>query len=233
MASADLFGGDVIVLLVMTDGRRACIEQTIPSALAQLDGPISLRVIHDDSGDASYRMWLRKRFGGDGWVILGDGPRSGFGPAYQRIWQWLAKRVSERWVFSTEDDFTFTHHVDLSGMVEAMEAEPRLRQVALRRQPWNPEEIEAGGVVELRPGEFHDATIAGHDMLTHRMFWTTNPSLHRTDLCALGWPEGAHSEGVWSARLFADPKAMCAYWGARGSGEWVHHIGGERIGVGY
>ena len=69
VASADLFGGDVIVLLVMTDGRRACIEQTIPSALAQLDGPISLRVIHDDSGDASYRMWLRKRFGGDGWVI--------------------------------------------------------------------------------------------------------------------------------------------------------------------
>jgi len=223
----------VIVLVVMTDGRRACIEQTIPSALAQLDGPISLKVIHDDSGDASYRLWLRQRFGGAGWVILGDGPRSGFGAAYQRTWQWLAGHVSEPWVFSTEDDFTFNHGVDLRAVVEAMEAEPRLRQIALRRQPWNPDEVAAGGVVELRPDEFHDATVAGHDLLAHRLFWTTNPSLHRTDLCRVGWPDGPQSEGIWSAQLFADPDALCAYWGARDSGEWVRHIGDARVGVGY
>src|SRR5690348_1760716 len=52
----------MIALLVITDGRRDCIQQTIPSALASLQGPITRRVIYDDSGDETHRRWLRNMF---------------------------------------------------------------------------------------------------------------------------------------------------------------------------
>lgn len=52
----------MIALLVMTDGRRDCIASAIPAALDQLHGPITRKIIHDDSADPDYRTWLERTF---------------------------------------------------------------------------------------------------------------------------------------------------------------------------
>lgn len=221
----------MIALLVMTDGRRDCIAQTIPSALYALHGPITRQIIHDDSGDPEYRAWLHEQF--PGFEIIG-GKRSGFAGAYARAWQHLAAAVPEPWVFSTEDDFMFNRPVDLIDFINVLNQNPRLAQLALRRQAWGPEEEAVGGVVEKNPGAYVEMVDHAHRRwLEHRLFWTTNPSLHRTLTCALGWPRKPQSEGLFTHRLLEDPDLRFGYWGARDSSTWVTHIGHQRAGSGY
>lgn len=219
-----------VALLVMTDGRAECLQEAAAS-FGQLIGPITRRIIHDDSGDPHYRDWLRSTF--PDFDILTTPSRSGFGGAYNHAWQHLA-RLPEPFIFSTEDDFVFTRPVDLVGMMDVLNENPCLQQLALRRQPWNDSERAAGGIVEQHPEDYREMFDQGHrHWLEHRRCFTTNPSLLRRSLCETGWPVVAHSEGIFSHRLFEDPDARCGFWGARDSGEWVRHIGNERVGVGY
>jgi len=222
----------VIALLVMTDGRRDCLARTIPSALANLHGPITRRVIHDDSGDDTYRWWLRDAF--PTFEIIGHpAGRQGFGGAIRNAWRYLAA-AGERFVFHLEDDFTFRHPVDLVHLAEVLDENTYLAQLAFRRQPWNPQEAAAGGIVEQHPDDFVQISDrAGHVWLEHRRFFTTNPSLYRRSLCHRPWPEGANTEGRFTHDLLIDPAIRFGYWGSRDSGEWVEHIGHERVGTGY
>lgn len=216
-------------LLVMTDGRR-CIAETIRSAEANLMGDIGRRVIHNDSGDWAHQDWLLEQFP-EYETIFHPFDREGFGGAIACAWRHVE---DSDYVFHLEDDFTFNRPVDLEAMKLVLAATPRLQQLALRRQPWNDQERHAGGIVELHPGDYSDVFLLGHAWLEHRRFFTTNPSLYRGALTHRGWPTGAESEGRFSIDLFADdPSATCGFWGARDSGEWVTHIGTERVGVGY
>lgn len=228
----------MITLLVMTDGRRDCIERTIPSAEANLEGPITTRLIYDDSGDEDYRSWLVERFGPDGFgVTYHPKGRQGFGGAIRDAWRFLAcagSYLPGHYIFHLEDDFTFNRPVDLTTMAHTLAQQPHLVQLALRRQPWNDDERAAGGIVEQHPDDFLEVSNGSRTRwLEHRRFFTTNPSLYRRSLCAGGWPEGAHSEGRFTHELLVDPDARFGFWGARDSGEWVTHIGRERVGSGY
>lgn len=221
----------MICVIVFTDGRAECIAKAIPSLLAQIHGPVTRFIIHDDSGDLEYRAWLAAQF--PGFQIIG-GNRSGFAGAYARAWHHLAAKVPEPWVFSTEDDFVFNRPVDLIDFINVLNQNPHLLQMALRRQPWGPQEEAAGGTVELNPQAYSEHVDHAHrHWLEHRLFWTTNPSLHRTITCALGWPKVPHSEGIFTHRLLEDPEIRFGYWGPRDSGPWVTHIGDQRIGSGY
>lgn len=223
----------MIALLVMTDGRDT-IYETIPSAEAFLDGTISEKWIHDDSGDPDNTDKLRRIF--PDWTVVSTRGRSGFGGAIRSAWKTLRSESSADFVFHLEDDFTFRRIVPLDTAARLLLRHPELVQVALRRQPWNVEELEAGGIVELHPGDFtdeHDAEL-DVDFLTHRRFFTTNPGLYRRSLfLARDWPEGPESEGRFSIELFSDELSRSAYFGARDSGEWCHHIGNYRNGIGY
>jgi hypothetical protein len=228
----------MIALLVITDGRRDCITRTIASAQEHLVGPITRRVIYDDSGDLTNRAWLRVTFP-DFEIAYHPEGRQGFGGAIRAAWAVLLDGT-ERFVFHLEDDFTFGRYVNLEAMAHVLDHRPHLAQLALRRQPWNDTERAAGGVVETNPESYLDAEDAdgypaGESLawLEHRLFFTTNPSLYRTDLCQRGWPLGAQSEGFFSAGLFLDPTVRCAYWGRRNDEPWVIHIGKERNGIGY
>lgn len=221
-----------VALLVLTDGRRECIKETIPSALASLHGPITRRVIHDDSGDAEYRAWLRSSF--PTFEVIGHPlGRQGFGGAIRNAWRYL-HGMTERYVWHLEDDFRFNRPVDLQAMIDVLDENPCLVQLALRRQPWNDEERAAGGIVESHPGDFTEMFDQGHrHWLEHRRFFTTNPCLYRASLMDRGWPDVQHSEGIFTHQIIEDPDARFGYWGSRDSGEWVTHIGKERAGVGY
>lgn len=219
----------MITLLVMTDGRRDCVEATRDS-WAMLDGPISRRVIHDDSGDEGYRAWLRREF--PGWAIIGEGPRLGFGAAMIRARLWLLSDVGSPFVWWQEDDFRLTRRIDLTAMVEVLNRTPNLAQLALRRQPWNDEERAAGGIVEAHPDDFLEVGLDGRKWLRHRRFFTTNPSLIPWPVINRPWPTGPLSEGMFGLSLF-DDGYWCGYWGSRASGEWCRHVGTERAGTGY
>lgn len=224
---------------VFTDGRRDCIERTISSAGDMLNGPITERVIHDDSGDPANRAWLEARF--PDWQVIGGAQRSGFDGAIIRAWAEIADRSLAWWVFHLEDDFIFRREVDLIAMAGVLAMQPHLVQMALRRQPVAPAEIAAGGVVECFPDEYAERSDQlGNVWLEHRLFFTTNPSVYSTDLCRLGWPFGEHSEARFTARLLRDgysdatPDAVrFGYWGSRDSGEAVEHIGAHRVGTRY
>jgi hypothetical protein len=229
-----------IALLVMTDGRGELLARALASFDAMVTGPITRRVIHDDSGDDGYRAWLRATY--PGYELVTTPARSGFGGAYASAWAHMAKGP-ERLTFGLEDDFLITRSIDLAEMAAVLDANPHLLQMALRRQPWNDVERAAGGVVEQRPGAFTEVQDeAGRAWLEHREWLTTNPSLYRRSLCAMGWPDVPRSEGefthyllrhgTWVERVLPDAVRF-GYWGSRDSGVWCQHTGHERVGHGY
>lgn len=218
----------MILLLVMTDGRAVCLERTIPAAEEALSGPISRRLIHDDSGDPDYRAWLCATF--PGFEVVGTEQRAGFAGAIRSAW---AHVRAERFVFHLEDDFVITRPVDLLAMAGVLDERPELVQLALRRQPWNDTERDAGGIIECRPDAYDERRTSAAAWLEHRLFFTTNPSLYRSALCAREWPPGQFSEGRFTHELLEDPDVRFGFWGRRESGEWCEHIGHERVGMGY
>lgn len=218
----------VITLLAMTDGRDDLLEKTLESSYTHLKGPISHRVIHTDNG-LVHRSQLARRY--PNFHVIG-GRRLGFGGAINRAWSYILTRRNN-YVFHLEDDFLFNRDIELGAMVSILHAEPNLHQLCLRRQPWNEQERQAGGIIEVWPDSYVDCRRNGHEWLEHRLFFSTNPSLYRKSLCERGWPIGPRSEASFSQNLFKDPKAVCGFWGSRHSGEWVHHIGLERVGKTY
>lgn len=217
----------------MTDGRRDCITRSV-ATFDKLIGPISVRVMHDDSGDPNYRDWLWDTFGSDGWVIHSTGERSGFGGAYRSAWRWLREHDRNPFVMATEDDFEIRDPVRLHDLMQILDTQPHVAQVALLRQAWNADERRAGGIIEQHPRDYHDRTDGTLHWLEHRRFYTTNPSLVRRRLILEhDWPVGGQSEGRFSARLFKNPATVSAFYGQRQDPPRVTHIGRQRVGTGY
>lgn len=219
----------MIALIVMTDGRRDYLEQTIES-FQNLEGPITRRIIHDDSGDAVYRDWMFNAY--PDYEPWWSEKRLGFAGAYRSVWKDL-QYGAEPYVFSIEDDMVIDRPVDLVAMLAVLEARPHLTQMALRRQAWNDTERTAGGVVETNPTAYQDCSDGDLEWLEHRLFWTTNASLFPRSLTERGWPEGAESEGRFGLDLFSDPTLRAGFWGGRYSTPWITHIGETRAGYGY
>lgn len=229
-----------IALLVITDGRSACLAQTIESAKKRLRGPITEFVMYDDTGDSQHRRMLARTY--PEFAHINAGPRQGFGGAIAHAWQYLADWSEADYVFHLEGDFTFNREVDLLALAATLEAHPELAHMALRRQAWAPVEIAAGGVVEMHPDAYTDVFVDVHQRawLEHRLFWTTNPSLIHMDLIRRGWPDVPQSERQFTEYLLREgspwvpgDEVRFGYWGRREDGPWVHHIGDERAGRGY
>lgn len=218
-----------VVLLCMTDGRDELLAQTIHSANEQLRGIINRRVIHTDAGDE--HLFLLKALYGPYWEVIG-GERLGFGGAINRAWTEVAKGT-ESYVYHLEDDFIHNRPVPLPKMVDVLEQYPHILQLVLRRQPWNDAEKAAGGICEQWPDEYTDMEWLGNSWLEHRLFVSSNPSLWRMSDVKDGWPTIDKSEAIYSARAFVNPTTVGAFWGKRDSGEWVTHIGNDRVGEKY
>lgn len=220
-----------ITMMVMTDGRAHYLLRSAASWHHLRNTFTGARVIHDDSGDDTYRDWLRCEF--PGWEIIGDGPRLGFAGAMRRARAWLAQEDRTPYVWWQEDDFELTRPIDVDAMVSVLGAYPGIAQMALRRQPWNAAEKAAGGIIERWPYDFDPVTTRGHDWLRHRRWFTTNPALlPRSVITTEEWPDGPDSEGRFGSGLFERGWA-CGFWGDYESGEWCLHIGHDREGCGY
>jgi hypothetical protein len=195
-----------VALLALSDGRHAYHAAAYESALEHLP---------------SFDQYV---------FVRDPDHRLGYAGAIQYGWQ----QIETDYVFHLEADFTFNERVDLAGMTGLLDRQQHLAQVALKRQPWNPQEHAAGGIVELHPDDFHERTDGHATWTEHRRFWTTNPCVYRADMCALGWPQLQHSEGVFTHYLLRrDPATRFAFWGGKHAAPKVHHIGEHRAGGGY
>lgn len=176
----------------------------------------------------------------------------GFCEATRRLWEMASKsrelNYGERgqgffipdppeFIFWLEHDFVFTRPLDLVPLAMQLNVDHTLAQMALMRGAVNEQEIEAGGLFESRPGEYEQewtnfaTTSAAYPFLRHRSYFTTNPSLMRTEFMREEeWPShGPACEGLMGLRLVDSGYSF----GAWGGGEpWVEHIG-TRTGRGY
>lgn len=224
----------MITLLVMTDGRSMFLEPTLKAVDEQnkLLGPVTRKLIHDDSGDVTFARWLQEKYGHE-YEIYSTGRRSGFGGAIISAWKQLQNDDNE-WAFHLEDDFVIQEVLPLAEMMTVMDQNPHIVQMAAQRQAWNAAEKEAGGVVQLNPGSYTQRDNGLHRWLEHRNFFTTNPSIYRKTLIDYGWPEGNFSEGKFSHKIFnSDDNLVSGYWGGVNDAPKVRHIGDYRNGAGY
>jgi hypothetical protein len=225
-----------IALLVITDGRRWCLQRTLASFEHHVDTSlIGTRVIVNDAAEEPSYQYFVDDLCADFDIRIPPGPvRRGFGGAIAAGWNAIWAAATPDYVFHLEDDFDFLRDVDLGEMVKVLDENPELVQLCLRRQPWNEAETAAGGVVEQRPTAYTDRTDGSNFWLEHRLFFSTNPSLYRGSLLTRGWPQADQSEGRFSISLFAeDPEVRVGYWGRRSDDPWVRHIGANRVGTGY
>jgi hypothetical protein len=233
----------VIGVIVITDGRDAYLDRCVASLHQWVSGGIGEWWMHDDGGTPTYRQTLAARH--TDWRHINAGPtRAGCAGAFQSFWRQLREQSRADHIFMIEGDFEFHRPIDLDAMAGLLDERPYLAEVALLRQPWNPAETAAGGVIEQHPDWYTDwSDEQGRAWLEQSSFFTANPCVFRRSLLGVPWPEhrdGCFSEGTFHQRLITDgtpevpgPQVRYAYWGSRGSGVWVQHIGHARIGTGY
>lgn len=222
-------------LLMVTDGRQECFDRTYLS----LDAVIGVRsfdvvIIVDDSTNEAYGQHLDSLIPSA--IRLNPmAKKRGFAGAIRAGWSALRELPEVDYVFHLEDDFTFVRHFSLRWMAGILERNPHLAQMALKRQPWAPEEIEAGGIVQMFPDEYVQRIDeeTGQHYYDHNLFFTTNPSLYRSELLWKNdWPMGEGSEGRFTAALREQGRRF-AYLGDKFDEPWVRHIGDVRTGVCY
>lgn len=180
-----------IALVVITDG-RPFLAETLASAEEHLAaGRITTRIVVDDAGvRGRVEEVLPSTFRHDaaGWIYLAHPERRGFAAAVNTGWG-MADSCGADYVFHLEDDFTFNGAVPLEGMMRVLDRHPFLAQIALRRQPWSPEEIAAGAVGGLGPDDPHEVHDDEWDSwVEHHHCFTTNPSLIPRAVSSKGSP---------------------------------------------
>lgn len=219
------------VAVLMANGRRTYLERTLPGFLRLVALPEVARVIvHDDSGDADFRKWLRGELA-DVDADFVETERAGYGGAMASAWS-AAAATGCPLVFWLEEDFVLGD-VPLAGMAALLEARGEVAQVVLKRQAWYPRELRAGGLIEGTPGDFVDVSDPVPHV-EHRAFFSVNPTLFRAELLARPWLPVAGSEKRYGDDLLADqPHRVFALWGAAADPPAVEHVGADRTGYGY
>jgi hypothetical protein len=159
--------------------------------------------------------------------------RLGFAGAIREGWR-QALATDADWVWHAELDFIYHAPVPLGDMIALLKRRPALTQVALKRQPVNEQECAAGGIVEANPNVYREHHDDAGTWTTHRVFWTTNPSVYPRWIMQRGWPQCAESEGHFGLALFGERPEWCScFWGAKYAAPMVEHIGQIRTGTGY
>lgn len=213
-----------VCVAVFTCGRKDYLTETLASLHLRVRG-FQRVVIFDDSGDPTFREWLRTLD-----VSVADwGRQRGFGGSISRAWMWLGRHIVEDHILHLEEDFTFDEPIDLADLVAALETDDNLDQMALLRHACFPREHRAGGIVQQNPDAHRLVERDGARWFEQQLVFTTNPSVYRRSLCDVGWPDVPRSEREFTRQRVAAGQKF-GYWDAR---ELVTHIGEVRTGQGY
>lgn len=161
--------GMTFALVVSTDGRKECLEQSMKSIEYYLP-PVDHKIIVNDSGDPEYSAWLDKSF--PDFTCIHHSERLGLAGATRSAFQ-AAIDTGADYYFRMEDDFILQETVDLQTMGSLLSHFIDLAQIAFKRQPVNEVERQAGGFIETDPGRYWEA----NGLVQHQVCFTFNPSL--------------------------------------------------------
>lgn len=199
-----------VALLVITDGRWDYLQQTLQSAMANLGGVVFDQCILVNDSDGGIAEAPR------GWLVVNNPERLGLAGAIGAGWAALDHDITH--VFHLEDDFTFPEPVNVSEMVDHLDADPTLAQVALLRQPWSGEEHRAGSIYALNPGDYRECS----GLVVHERLFTFNPCVYPSHIAT-----EAGLERDVTDRLLADGYHF-AYLGGLDDPPRCTHIGVRR-----
>lgn len=228
------------LLTMTTSGRRDCFLRTVETFVARVKPQPTEVYVYDDGRKTGVEEMVRASALSDYFSAIRVAPAKRFGlnravgfcKATGACFAAAAESPYDWW-FHLEDDFEFLRALDLRDLAHVLSLEPNVVQMALMRDAVNDLEKAAGGLYESRRDEFAPRGIASANAwLEHRSYFTTNPSLLRTDIARrYGWPDEDHCEGVYGIKLRElRPHTTFGAWGT--GTPWVRHIG-ERQGFGY
>jgi hypothetical protein len=224
----------MLSMTVLTDGRKEYIAKALPSWIEAYGDKIQLKAIIDDSGNTGYRHWLQETF--PDFIIVAVGKdRCGYAEAMRKVFE-VVREFNQPYNLHVEDDFIVHTPPDLDKVCSVLDAYPNVSQMAFMRQPWYPNEIKYGGVIEALEAQgvkvFNEKKTNGNSWVRHIAFWTANPSVFPQWLAHREWPDAPWCEMHFSKQLKRDKK-MSGIWGSRGSWVCVEHIGEVRSGNQY
>lgn len=154
--------------------------------------------------------------GGVSWEILATGGRKGLTANVQQAWDALG---DDEWVFHLEGDW-LVHDAPLVEMRRLLEGRPRVAQMVLERQPLNPSEVAAGG---LLGGDniptFETWGNPGCWWREQRHLFSFNPCVYHSSVATK-----AGTETHVTQRLRAEGRTF-GFWGAQGDSPRCEHIG--------
>lgn len=163
----------------------------------------------------------------DGPSIVIDDREHKFGMAgaVRAAWEW-ALDVGADFLWHQEEDFLITAPVDLTSLAAILGWTPHLAQVVLKRQPWSPLEVSAGGIVELNPFDYTERSFGPLAEYTeHQRIFSLNPCLIPRWVLELGWPDG--NEAEFTHRCLHRGLSF-AFYGGRDDSPRCHHVGAVR-----
>lgn len=229
-----------LAVLIFTDGRKDFFSSTFQSLQENVSANnIGHKIIIDDASDSDYGLWLDTNYGSEVDRIVHHQARLGFGETIRDTWLKLNSLIGTYdYIFHLEDDFIFNRPINLDDLIQILEKNPHMAQVCLLRQPWNQDEINAGGIWQQWPENFTEKSVDGSGekiyYLSHRQWFSTNPSVYPKWVADLGWPEGLNSEErFWTEKLLPRGTLSCSYFGSKADPPAVNHIGSGRMGIGY
>lgn len=211
----------MIGCVVVTDGRVDYLARAVASANEHLAG-IEDRVIVNDEGSGESHRYLTAEY--PDWQVRSHPRRQGLAAAVNTAWEQAAKR-GWKYLFHLEEDFTLNGAVDATEIASVLRRCPTLAQVVLKRQAWSPEEVAAGGIVEMHPDDYQERFLGSAFVTFHERIFSLNPCVVPRNVFAQGWPAGNEAE---QTKLMLEQGRRFAFWGRKLAAPRVTHIGARR-----
>lgn len=224
----------MLSMTVLTDGRKEYLEQTLPTWIEAYGDKIEHKIIIDDSGNSGYRHWLIETF--PEFVVVAVGKdRCGYAEAMRKVFE-MVTYIGQPYNLHVEDDFKLHNPPNLDDVCSILGNFKHVSQMSFMRQPWYPNEIAAGGLVEALeqqgPVQFQQKINNGLPWVRHNAFWTANPNVFPQWVAHREWPDAPWCEMKFSQALRHDKK-QSGIWGHRSNWVCVEHIGEIRNGTDY
>lgn len=209
-----------VSLVVITDGRQDCIEQTISRLESLVSFHFFERIIINDSADVRYHNYLKNKF--PQFNIVSHETRRGLAGAVQSAWSSVSKETE--YVFHLEDDFLFNEEPNIEAMINLLKNNPHLVQMALVRASVNPPEEEVGGFVFQNLQDYYQKD----GYFEHARLFTLNPCIYPMSTVKIGWPDHGGESEFTSKVHSIDSNLRFGFYGDIYDPPRVTHIGGRR-----
>lgn len=218
------------LLAVLTCGRPEYLVPTLQAYSDFLNPRPSAMYVWDDGYSTPTDAF--SPFGDVPLHLQGQKDKIGRCSGHAKLWEYAAKSEFD-WVFTVEDDVVLLRPLRVNHLVDVLERERNLQQLALIRCPWG-REVEYGGYVRQFPDRYErvETMIDGGrsaKWIESTVDWTSSPALLSTSLPRnVEWPRGSNCELTLGPRIKEmRPEAVSGYWGW---GEpWSAHVGMERV----